>query len=105
MATEPTITSASKTGTNDDNVIFGEDQTEAQRLDMQHQVVFDSMPQLVTAPIDLSKGGLKILDQATGSGKQYIDIRSQFKLMRRTRHLDSRRTRSDKWSTEYMGRH
>jgi hypothetical protein len=69
MAAESAITAASKTGTNDDNVIFGEDQNEAERLDMQHQVIFDSMPELVTAPIDLSKGGLKILDQATGSGE------------------------------------
>ena len=72
MAAEPAITAASKTGTNDDNVIFGENQTEAERLDMQHRVIFDSMPELVTAPIDLSKGGLKILDQATGSGASYL---------------------------------
>ena len=65
---EPTITSASKTGTNDDNVIFGNEQTEVQRLDMQHQVQHDAFPQAVCAPIDLSKGGYKILDQATGSG-------------------------------------
>ena len=71
MAIEPSITAASKTGTNDDNVLFGENQTEAQRLDMQHKVIYDSMPQLVTAPIDLSKGGFKILDQATGSGTHH----------------------------------
>jgi hypothetical protein len=71
MTAKFSITAASKTGTNDDNVIFGEDQSEAQRLDMQHQVIHDSMPQLVTAPIDLSEGGFKILDQATGSGEHH----------------------------------
>jgi len=69
MAAEPSITSASKSGTNDDNVIFGANQSEVERLDMQHAVVYDSMPQLVCAPLDLSKGGLRILDQATGSGE------------------------------------
>lgn len=71
MAAEPTITSASNTGNNDDNVIFDAGQSEVQRLDMQHQVIYDSMPDLVQAPIDLSKGGFKILDQATGSGEQF----------------------------------
>ncbi|KAF2185347.1 hypothetical protein K469DRAFT_726852 [Zopfia rhizophila CBS 207.26] len=59
MAAEaPTVTSASKTGTNDDN-----------RLDIQHKVMYDTTLQLVHAPTDLSKGGYKLLDQATGSGE------------------------------------
>jgi hypothetical protein len=68
MSGEPSITAASKTGSNDDNVIFGHGQTEVQRLDMQHRVLHDANPKLVLAPIDISEGGLKILDQATGSG-------------------------------------
>ena len=68
MTAEPTITSASKTGANDDNVIFGNEQTEAARLDMQHRVLWDANPKPIYAPIDLSKGGFKILDQATSSG-------------------------------------
>lgn len=64
-------TSLSKTGANDDNVIFGANEDEVARLNIQHKVVHAAMPQLVRAPIDLSKGGLKILDQATGSGMSY----------------------------------
>lgn len=58
---------------NDDNVIFSAGQTEVDRLDVQHKVIFASMPQLVQAPLDLSKGGLRILDQATGSGEYCIN--------------------------------
>ncbi|KAF1965553.1 hypothetical protein BU23DRAFT_627396 [Bimuria novae-zelandiae CBS 107.79] len=76
MAAEPSITAASTTGSNDDNVIFGQGQTEAERNGWKHKVIFDSMPQLVTAPIDLSKGGLKILDQATATGIWIRDVRS-----------------------------
>jgi hypothetical protein len=60
--------SASKTGKNDDNVIFGASQQEVERLDIQHKTIYAAMPKLVQAPIDLSKGGQRILDQATGSG-------------------------------------
>jgi hypothetical protein len=35
-ASNPTITAASKTDTSDDNVAFGADQSEVQRLDMQY---------------------------------------------------------------------
>ncbi|KAF2276649.1 S-adenosyl-L-methionine-dependent methyltransferase [Westerdykella ornata] len=69
-------TAASKTGKNDDNVIFGANQTEVERLDMQHKVVYDAMPQQVQAPIDFSKSGLRILDQATGSGIWIRDLRA-----------------------------
>lgn len=61
-------TAVSKSGTNDDNVIFGAGQSEVERLDMQHKVIADHMTQLILAPIDLSKPGLRILDQATGGG-------------------------------------
>lgn len=61
-------TSISKTGLNDDNVIFAANESEVERLDKQHKVVFAAMPQLVLAPIDLSRGGYRVLDQATGSG-------------------------------------
>ncbi|KAI9713117.1 MAG: hypothetical protein M1820_001102 [Bogoriella megaspora] len=74
-AAAPTVTSASQSGTNDDNVIFGADQTEADRLDMQHQVIHDANPRFVYAPLDLSQGGYKILDQATGSGIWIRDAR------------------------------
>ena len=60
---------ASTTGNNDDNVIFGANKSEMERLDMQHKVILASKPDLIQAPIDFSKPGLKILDQATGSGK------------------------------------
>ncbi|PVI02641.1 hypothetical protein DM02DRAFT_559416 [Periconia macrospinosa] len=77
MSTGPDITAASKTGTNDDNVIFGAEQTEVERLDMQHKVIHDANPRCVYAPLDLSKGGYKILDQATGSGIWIRDARAE----------------------------
>lgn len=58
----------SKTGLNNDNVIFAANESEVERLDKQHKVIYAAMPQLVLAPIDLSKGGFRVLDQATGSG-------------------------------------
>lgn len=64
-----TATSASASGLNDDNVIFPGGDAEVDRLDLQHKVIYDGTPKLVWAPLDLSKGGLKILDQATGSGE------------------------------------
>jgi hypothetical protein len=119
MAATPSVTAASKTGTNDDNVIFGESQAEAQRLDLQHFVICDTMKgQLVTAPIDLSKGGLKVLDQATGSGERshlffsrYLSVNyevcrsSTELLMLSVRHLDSRRAQMYQRGTKHMGRH
>ena len=63
-----TSTSLSKTGLNDDNVLFAPNESEVQRLDKQHKVVYAAMPQLVLAPVDLASGGKRILDQATGSG-------------------------------------
>jgi hypothetical protein len=68
---QPTA-SASKTGKNDDNVIFGASQQEVERLDIQHKTIYAAMPKLVQAPIDLSKGGQRILDQATGSGAHQL---------------------------------
>jgi SAM-dependent methyltransferase len=64
-------TPISKTGLNDDNVIFAANESEVERLDKQHKVVYAAMPQLVLAPIDLSKGGYHVLDQATGSGAYF----------------------------------
>ena len=58
----------SRTGLNDDNVIFAANQSEVHRLDIQHKVVYSAMPQLVLAPVDLSRGAHRVLDQATGSG-------------------------------------
>lgn len=75
MAAQPTITSASATGTNDDNVIFGKEQTEADRLEMQHRVLWDANPKPLFAPIDLARGGFEILDQATGTGIFMRDMR------------------------------
>lgn len=49
-------TSISKTGTNDDNGIFAANESEVERLDRQHRVVYAAMPPLVLAPFDLSKG-------------------------------------------------
>lgn len=63
-----TTTAISKTGLNDDNVIFAANESEVERLDKQHKVVHAAMPQLVLAPVDLGRGGMRILDQATGSG-------------------------------------
>jgi hypothetical protein len=62
-------TAASKTGANDDNVIFESGEDEVQRLDIQHKVFYDAMPQQILVPLDFSKSGLRILDQATGSGE------------------------------------
>ncbi|KAJ4986247.1 hypothetical protein SVAN01_08294 [Stagonosporopsis vannaccii] len=67
--------SISKTGLNDDNVIFAANESEAQRLDKQHKVIYAAMPQLVLAPVDLAQGGKRILDQATGSGIWIRDMR------------------------------
>ncbi|CAN9329111.1 unnamed protein product [Alternaria alternata] len=64
----PSSTSISRTGLNNDNVIFAANEDEVQRLDKQHKVVYSAMPQLVLAPIDLAEGGYRVLDQATGSG-------------------------------------
>lgn len=55
-------------GLNDDNVIFAANESEVERLEKQHQVIYAAMPQLVLAPLDLSTGGFRVLDQATGSG-------------------------------------
>lgn len=66
--TMTTFPSISKTGLNDDNVIFAANDDEAQRLEKQHKVVRAAMPHLVLAPIDLVNGEHRILDQATGSG-------------------------------------
>ncbi|KAL1795397.1 hypothetical protein ACET3X_007213 [Alternaria dauci] len=68
-------TPISKTGLNDDNVIFAANESEVQRLDAQHTVIFSAMPRLVLAPIDLAKGGYRVLDQATGSGIWLRDVR------------------------------
>ncbi|KAF2179244.1 hypothetical protein K469DRAFT_596756 [Zopfia rhizophila CBS 207.26] len=69
-------TAASKSGTNDDNVIFEAGKSEVERLNMQHEMIRDSMTQLILAPIDMSKPGLRILDQATGGGAWLRDVRS-----------------------------
>jgi hypothetical protein len=46
--------------------------TEAQRLQLQHEIIKDAMgDKLVAAPLDLSKPGLRILDSATADGKSY----------------------------------
>ncbi|CAN9283626.1 unnamed protein product [Alternaria alternata] len=74
----PSSTSISKTGLNDDNVIFAANENEVQRLDKQHKVVYSAMPQLVLAPIDLAEGGYRVLDQATGSGS-YLRAEELFK--------------------------
>ncbi|CAN9476254.1 unnamed protein product [Alternaria alternata] len=71
----PSSTSISKTGLNDDNVIFAANENEVQRLDKQHKAVYTAMPQLVLAPIDLAEGGYRVLDQATGSGIWLRDVR------------------------------
>jgi hypothetical protein len=60
------------TGTNDDNVIFETGKSETDRLALQHEIIKEHMKDLVKAPIDLSKPGLKILDQATADGTKTI---------------------------------
>ncbi|RYN16336.1 hypothetical protein AA0112_g12558 [Alternaria arborescens] len=74
----PSSTSISKTGLNDDNVIFAANEDEVQRLDKQHKVVYSAIPQLFLAPIDLAEGWLRVLDQATGSGS-YLRAEELFK--------------------------
>lgn len=69
-------TQLSTTHTNDDNVIFTAGESEVQRLDTQHKVVAASMTPSILAPIDFSKPGLRILDQATGSGIFLRDLRA-----------------------------
>ena len=56
-------------GANDDNVIFDAGKSELDRLRLQHVMIKDHMRDLIIAPIDLSKRGLRILDQATADGK------------------------------------
>lgn len=56
-------------GTNDDNILFETGQSETARLALQHEIIKYGMKGLIKAPIDLSKPGLKILDQATADGK------------------------------------
>jgi hypothetical protein len=60
------------TGTNDDNVLFETGKSETDRLALQHEIIKDHMKDLVKAPVDLSKPGLKILDQAAADGKETI---------------------------------
>lgn len=98
-----TATSISKTGLNDDNVIFAANESEVERLDKQHKVVYAAMPRLVLAPIDLSKGGYQILDQATGSGMYFT--RYGVNLVDNGRDLDPRCTPVDRRSLEYVGRY
>jgi hypothetical protein len=61
--------------TNDDNILFEPGQSETARLALQHEIIKYGMKDLVKALIDLSKPGLKILDQATADGKQSISVR------------------------------
>jgi len=61
-------------GVNDDNVIFETGQSEADRLRLQHEIMKHGMKDLVKAPIDLSKPGLQILDQATADGTWLKDV-------------------------------
>jgi hypothetical protein len=55
-------------GTNDDNILFEPGQSETARLALQHEIIKYGMKSLIKAPIDLSKPGLKTLDQATADG-------------------------------------
>ncbi|OAL56421.1 hypothetical protein IQ07DRAFT_626493 [Pyrenochaeta sp. DS3sAY3a] len=72
----PSPTPISKTGANDDNVIFTANEDEVARLDIQHKVVQACMPKPILAPVDLDKEPLRILDQATGSGIFLRDLRA-----------------------------
>lgn len=74
----PSSTSISKTGLNDDNVIFDANEDGVQRLDKQHKVVYSAMPQLVLASIDLAESEYRVLDHATGSGS-YLRAEELFK--------------------------
>jgi hypothetical protein len=96
-------TSISKTGLNDDNVIFAANESEVERLDKQHKVVYAAMPRLVLAPIDLSKGDYQVLDQATGSGMYFTH--NGLKFVDNRRDLDPRRTPVGRQSLEYVGRY
>jgi len=69
-------TVVSRSTTNDDNVILKTGKQEVDRLDTQHIVIREAMGSLVLAPIDLSKPGLRILDQATGGGIWLHDMKS-----------------------------
>jgi len=98
----PSSTSISKTGLNDDNVIFAANEDEVQRLDKQHKVVYSAMPQLVLAPIDLGAGGYRVLDQATGSGS-YLRAKELFKA-NEERYLASRCAPGGRRCFEHMDR-
>lgn len=95
----------SKTGLNDDNVIFAANESEVQRLDKQHRVIRAAMPQLVLAPVDLTSGGKRILDQATGSGTMQPPRAQLLPLLTRIRDLDPRCARVDWRQCEYLGGH
>jgi hypothetical protein len=98
----PSSTSISKTGLNDDNVIFAANENEVQRLDKQHKVVYSAMPQLVLAPIDLAGGGYRVLDQATGSGS-YLRAEELFNA-NEERYLASRCAPGGRRCFEHMDR-
>ncbi|EHK98558.1 hypothetical protein M7I_5648 [Glarea lozoyensis 74030] len=58
----------STSGLNDDNIIFAAGEKEVDRLQLQHEIMKDAMKDLIKAPLNLSKPGLQILDQATADG-------------------------------------
>jgi hypothetical protein len=62
-------TMPSTSGLNDDNIIFETGSKEVNRLQLQHEIIKDAMDSLIKPPLDLSKPGLQILDQATADGK------------------------------------
>ncbi|TGO75674.1 hypothetical protein BELL_0199g00100 [Botrytis elliptica] len=57
------------TETNDDNVIFETGKSETEQPALQHEIAKDHFKNLVKAPIDLSKPGLKILHHAPSDDK------------------------------------
>ncbi|KAF4626874.1 hypothetical protein G7Y89_g11279 [Cudoniella acicularis] len=61
-------------GSNDNNIIFETGTSETERLALQHEIIKDHMKDLIKAPLDLSKPGLKILDQATADGIWLKDV-------------------------------
>jgi len=68
---ERPLAQPSEAAVEDSDYILEASPTETQRLRMQHDVIKEALDgHLITAPIDLSLPGLRILDSATADGKQ-----------------------------------
>ncbi|RMZ66221.1 Demethylmenaquinone methyltransferase [Pyrenophora seminiperda CCB06] len=81
MEHPPPVAQPTTAAVEDADYILEASPTETQRLRMQHDVIKDAMGgSLVTAPIDLSQPGLRILDSATADGYWLMELHRDYNL-------------------------